>query len=138
MKRNILKLGILAGTIIALNTIALGASIGDGTVDNYNGYIKGKRQNTWLGDAYRDTTKKSDPFYVSLEYSDEGSGTVTRFWIEDKKENNLCDTRDVTQGKGFYPQNTYQAGCNKQVYLTAENNNYNQDIYRIEGQWTEE
>ncbi|MBQ8043210.1 MAG: DUF2712 domain-containing protein, partial [Clostridia bacterium] len=49
-----------------------------------------------------------------------------------------CNTVDVTLGKGYYAQNTYQSACSKRVYLTAENNNWDINVYRISGYWIEE
>lgn len=77
-------------------------------------------------------------FYVQLVSSAEGKGTVTRFWLENEKGDNLCNVVEVTQGRGYYPQNTYQSACKKRIFLTAENNNYNSDVYRITGTWKEE
>lgn len=120
-----------------LNSFAGGK--GDNVVaQNYSGVIKKEKQNTWLDYAYRDTTKASTPFRVRLDSSTEGAKTVTSFWLEDEKETNLCTVLNVTQGEGYYSQNTYQEACKKKVYLTAENNNYNSTTYKISGKWKEE
>lgn len=114
------------------------AALKDDSGYYYAGIIEPKRANTRFGVKKRTTTKKSDPFYVRLDKSGEGKKTVTRFWLENKKGDNLCDTVDVTQGKGWYPRNTYQSGCNTNVYLTAENNNYNYDVYEVSGRWLQQ
>ena len=137
-KKSIVGLCILAMVLMfivgELQAYALSADAGYA----YSGVIEGKRVSTRFASKMRSTTKKSDPFYVRLNSSGEGKGTVTRFWLENKNGDNLCDTVEVTQGKGWYAKNTYQSGCNVVVYLTAENNNYNTDVYEVKGRWKEE
>ena len=145
-KNKIITFGLcfmLATTIVASTGLSILAS-GKGdkvNVQSYKGIIHGKRANTQLDTAFRDTADKYVPFRVRLNESTEPSNnkpTVTRFWLESAKGDNLSDTVDVTLGAGYYLQNTYKSACKTRVYLTAENNNYNANVYKISGKWREE
>ncbi|WP_288885195.1 DUF2712 domain-containing protein [uncultured Eubacterium sp.] len=109
---------------------------------DYKGVILKYRNNTTLDSAYRDTNSAVVPFSVRLDESDEptkdGKKTITRFWLEDKNFDNISKTIDVTLKEGFYKTNPYSEANKKTVFLTAENNNYNANMYNIKGKWKEE
>ena len=134
-------IGVASFGIGVLNTYASGH--GDNVkAQDYKGVIREERSNTTLDYAYRDTNSIADPFRVKLDKSDEpknnGKNTITRFWLENKSRDNISKTMDVTLNEGYYRQNPYKEANKKRVYLTAENNNYNANVYTIEGQWKEE
>lgn len=111
---------------------------------SYSGMIKMHLANAWLDKAYRDTTNKNDKFWVRLDNSNEGEdagkfgNTLTRFWIEGVNENNLSSTIIIKEGEGYVGQYVYQEAGKKTVYLTAEDNEDTDHIYKISGKWKEE
>lgn len=87
---------------------------------------------------HRQTADPGDRWKVKLSTSAEGTGTYTRFWLENYDEDNVSQTVDVKQGVGYYYRPSYNSGCKTYVWLTAENNNYNSDSYEVSGYWDEE
>ncbi|KRK37627.1 hypothetical protein FC62_GL001241 [Amylolactobacillus amylotrophicus DSM 20534] len=90
------------------------------------------------GGRYRQTTHPENPWKVKLNSSSEGSGTITRFWLEDASANNVSTSVDATQGLGPYYTNALTTASQKTVWLTGENNNYNGVTYSVAGVWDEE
>lgn len=87
---------------------------------------------------YRQTSDVNNPWKVKMMSSEEGSGTITNYWLEDSGTNNVSPTISVTQGKGFHYNNPHSSANKKTVYLTAQNNNYNGTAYNVSGYWDEE
>lgn len=136
---------ITASSIGAQKLGAMASGKGNSVkAQSYSGMIKRHKANTWLDKAYRDTTKAEDPVLVKLEKSNEGedmgkfANTRTRFWIEDENENNLSLTTVVTEGTRYYEIAPYQKASKRTVYLTAEDNEDTDHIYKISGKWKEE
>lgn len=82
---------------------------------------------------------------MKLENSTEGEAegkynrnTYTTFWIEDSSEKNLSPVRKVLEKDGYYAQDTFDNAGKKTVYLTAEDNEDTDHIYKISGEWKEE
>lgn len=73
-----------------------------------------------------------------LEGSGEGDKTYTNFWLEVYNGDNVSTWRSVQQGAGVYRTAAYSDANQKNVYLTAENNNNNASIYTVQGYWDEE
>lgn len=113
--------------------------------DNYKFAIKVRDhwKNAYASPGrFRDTVTPENPWKVKMTWSEEGGGnirgTLTDFWIEDRDENSVSKKISVKEGKGpYYTPAWYNAG-NKKVWLTAENNNFDGDIYDVTGYWDEE
>ena len=137
---------ITASSIGAQKLGAMASGKGNSVkAQSYSGMIKRHKANTWLDKAYRDTTNKGVPFRVKLENSTEGEAegkynrnTYTTFWIEDSSEKNLSPVRKVLEKDGYYAQDTFDNAGKKTVYLTAEDNEDTDHIYKISGEWKEE
>ncbi|HAE62304.1 MAG TPA: hypothetical protein DCG38_08245 [Eubacteriaceae bacterium] len=90
-------------------------------------------------ERYRSTTNIYNTWKVNLVYSGEGSGTYTRFWLEEyPKDNNVSPTLDVKQGSGAHYYYAYSSASQTDVWLTAENNNFGNTTYQVSGYWDEE
>ena len=149
-----LKQGIYLGICCAVITASsigaqkLGAmASGKGNsvkAQSYSGMIRKHKANTWLDKAYRDTTSTKVKVHVRLDKSNEGedagkyTDTATRFWIEDENENNISDTQVILEGAGYDGITPYSKASKRTVYLTAEDNEDTDHIYKISGEWKEE
>lgn len=87
---------------------------------------------------YRQTTDTNNPWKVKMTSSEEGSGTITVFWLENSSAWNVSNNVEVTQGKGYYYNNPLSSANATTVYLTAENNNFDGSVYNVSGYWDEE
>ena len=74
-----------------------------------------------------------------MTYSQEGTGTITRFWLELDNGRNVSPTVNVNQNssKQYYVRADSDAN-GAYVRLTAENNNFSASTYAIKGVWDEE
>ncbi|WP_226681579.1 DUF2712 domain-containing protein [Sutcliffiella horikoshii] len=105
----------------------------------YEFKIYGYQQNGKEADGrYRQTKSVDNTWKVKLNKTGEGSGSVTRFWIEDSSARNVSIHKDVKQGNGEYHTSPYASANERTVWLTAQNNNYNGTSYTVEGIWDEE
>lgn len=76
---------------------------------------------------------------VNLLTTTEGSGTITRFWLEDDGTKfNVSASLDVKQGSGDHYYYTQPEANNNYICLAAENNNYGNTSYYVTGYWDEE
>ena len=135
MKKTLGKIVLLSGAMGILMSINSMAS--DDNV-SFSGTVKTYQKNTRLDCRYRQTEKKENPWKVCLESSGEGKGTVTLFWLESTTGKNLSDDVYAVQGGPVYYNNPYSSAKKCDVYLTAENNNYNGNSYYVTGIWDEE
>ncbi|MDF0479540.1 DUF2712 domain-containing protein [Vagococcus sp. PNs007] len=87
---------------------------------------------------YRQTTHTDNQWKVKLLKSGEGKGTITKFWLENKNDTNVSKTVNAKQGSGPYYKDAYKSASQINVWLTAENNNFNGDSYNVSGNWDEE
>lgn len=88
---------------------------------------------------YRDSNDNTVPWSVYVSYSDEceSDNCLTRFWLETKDGDNVA----APQVLGTYDRKTqrpYSKASNKNVYLTAEDNDVGTNSYTVEGDWDEE
>lgn len=81
--------------------------------------------------AANDSTK---PWYVTMTSSGEGAGSVTTYFLELSDGTNVSRDVDVKVGNEYHPS-AYNTANSKNVYLTAENNNYNSNMYSVSGYW---
>lgn len=137
--------------VIALGTI-LACSIGLGTLpveagnenSGYSFMIKKDQANTSTGTKYRQTTTERNTWKVRMYFSQEGTNTYTKYWLEKSNGTNVSPAVDVKAGNkdSKSGRNHYikgNAGANAtEVRLTAENNNVNSSTYSVEGYWDEE
>ena len=137
---------ITASSIGAQKLGAMASGKGDSVkAQSYSGMIRINLANTTLDKAYRDTTSSLTPFKVRLDNSTEGENegkynrnTCTTFWIEDENENNISDTQVILEGAGYDGITPYSKASKRTVYLTAEDNEDTDHIYKISGKWKEE
>ena len=134
------KIITAALSAIVLGTVLMSSSV-FANVDRW-GYkfdIPAYKSNGRIDEPrYRSTTKPDTPWDVCLEGSGEGNMTYTNFWLEVYNGDNVSTWRSVQQGAGVYRTAAYSDANQKNVYLTAENNNNNASIYTVQGYWDEE
>jgi Protein of unknown function (DUF2712) len=130
-----LALGIAAGVIVP-------ASISYATDDDigYTFTIQGWQQNTSGTARYRETSDTTNAWKVRVTNSTESGGdTYTRFWLQNRDSgSNVSASMNVMEDKGYYYNNPYSSANKSWVRLTAENNNYNNDVFDVTGHWDEE
>lgn len=110
------------------------------TNDNiwFNFRVGANQGNGYTSHQYRQTTNIHNQWKVNLEHSDEGSGTVSTFWLELDDGTNVTDAHDVKQGSGNHYYDARSSASEKYVHLTAENNNVSGNTYYVNGYWDEE
>lgn len=94
--------------------------------------------NGYTPHRYRQTTNIHNQWKVNLAYSGEGVNTASRFWLELDNGANVSDSHVVTQGTGNHYYDAKSTASEKNVHLTAENNNYSGNSYKVSGYWDEE
>lgn len=98
------------------------------------------QQNSHSAVRYRGTDNPHRAWMVNFKKSGEiGSKTKTRYWLSlTYGRGQASDDHDVVVGSGrhFYRGNQYSNKTD--VYLAAENNNYNTESYYVSGYWDEE
>lgn len=77
----------------------------------------------------------STPWMVNMTYSQEGTGTITSYWLELGDGTNVSPTVQAKAGNGEYKRSAYGTANSKYVFLTAENNNNNSQMYTVKGYW---
>lgn len=79
-------------------------------------------------------TDYNKPWYIYMTSSGEGSGTYTTYWLELSDGSNVSPDREAKVGVEYKPA-AYGTANSKNVFLTAENNNYNGNMYNVSGYW---
>ena len=139
------------GRVIALGTI-LACSIGLGTLsveagnenNKYSFTILKDQKNSFTGTEYRQTTTERNTWKVRMYFSNEGTNTVTTYWLEKSNGTNVSPAVDVNagntntnSGRNHYIKGN--AGANgANVRLTAENNTASSSSFTVKGYWDEE
>lgn len=130
---------LLFGLFLLPNFIEVKASD-----DNY-GFdmnVKTYQGNVRTGSRYRSTTNTNNSWKVKMtdswECSDRGDGCITTFWLEVGDGTNVSKSVNKAENQGYTYTQAYSSASKKDVYLTAENNNYSGTTYRIKGVWDEE
>jgi len=129
-------MGICALTLGIIGPTSINASN-----DNwaYSFTIKPNQANSRSDPRYRETTNDKNQWKVRMTASGEGTGTITRFWLEIKDGTNVSPSVNVKQAYDtYYYRDAYSNARKTNVYLTAENNNYNNNTYAVSGSWDEE
>lgn len=102
----------------------------------YEFTIKANQENSRSAGQYRNTTNPNSKWIVNMSRSNEtGSRTKTTFWLERNDKGNVSPAIDVLEDNGYYHSSAYTSANKTTVYLTAENNNYNNEIYTAAGHW---
>ncbi len=126
---------------IGVMGVGLFASAGIASASNDNiGYsfaIKANYGNSYSAQRYRQTSDTSNQWKVNLNYSGEGTGTITTFWL-DKAGTPVSNTHGVAQGSGAHYYNAISSANESYVRLGAENNNLSANTYTASGYWDEE
>ncbi|MFY9197775.1 MAG: DUF2712 domain-containing protein [Acutalibacteraceae bacterium] len=108
----------------------------------YNFYIQPYLANTYWNDVkFRETYDNQNAWKVQLAYSEEGNGTITRFWIEKANTGKSSPASEyylIKQGGTVYYKPATNAGDHTNVKLAAENNNNVPRGYQVSGVWDEE
>lgn len=79
-------------------------------------------------------TDYKKPWYINMTYSGEGTGTYTTYWLELSDGTNVSPDKEAKVGVEYKPA-AYGTANSKNVYLSAENNNYNGNMYNVSGYW---
>lgn len=87
---------------------------------------------------YRQTTDPNNQWKVKLRSSEEGKGTVAKFYLTGYDYSIVSKTLSVKQGRGAHYQTAYSSASKRTVYLTVTNNNWSTLSYVISGYWDEE
>ena len=136
------KIGKKTLKTLALSMVAIGAIsttttfASDDNID-YSFSIKSYYDNSYSAERYRQTSNKDNKWKVDLQYSSEGNGTITTFWL-DKSGTRVSESHNVTQGTGAHYYSAYSTANQSNVRLGAENNNYSANTYTVSGKWDEE
>ena len=137
MKKMFASVFVVAVVFSCVSTINAHAA----TNDNYDYKFQIGR---WAGNGSvekareRTTEYYNNAWKVRLDTSGEGTGTITRFWLELKSGTNVTGAIQAKQGGAEQYKIAYPEAQKKWVYLTGENNNYNNSTYYVTGIWDEE
>lgn len=98
--------------------------------------IKKQNGNTRGEPRLRNTTKPSNKWAVRVDWSnEEGGRTFTSFFLERNDNVNVSSYINVREGEPAYYKSAYSSANKTYVYLTAENNNTNNDTFNVKGIW---
>ncbi|MFZ7825810.1 DUF2712 domain-containing protein [Priestia sp. J2] len=138
-KNKIVQLGLALGVGAGIFSLPLITHASD-TNNSYFYHIYSYQINTRDDYAYRETGSVDNPWKVRLTSSTESkdSKSITRFWLENKKETNVSASVNKLEGDPASYMKPYSSANKTYVYLTAENNNYNLEQYSATGYWDEE
>lgn len=100
--------------------------------------IKAYQQNSREEGRYRGTSNVDNKWKVWMQESTEGKGTYTTFWLEHYNGDNVSPAHSIREADGPCYYSAYSSASRSTVYLTAENNNYNDTSYFVKGVWDEE
>ncbi|MGM0807466.1 MAG: DUF2712 domain-containing protein [Bacillota bacterium] len=136
LKKNFVKLGLCA----AIGVGFLYPSISSAGYNEY-GFeftIKPQQGNSRSEGLYRSTTNRNDAWLVNVNHSGEGYYDFSTFWLENSGGTNVSPSRLVSEADPNLYTKAYDNASQTTVYLTAENNNYNNTTYGVNGYWDEE
>ncbi|MCO7175009.1 DUF2712 domain-containing protein [Sporolactobacillus kofuensis] len=139
-KKKLMKL-ILAGLIALCLLIPTISHAAEKNEYRYNFNIGPYQANSRVSDANahkRTTTNIHEAWMVNLEGSEEGFNSITQFWMENKSGHNITPTVNAYSGRGEAYEKASDDATGVYCYLTAQNNNYNNNSYNVSGYWDEE
>ncbi len=127
MKKGIkIKIFSLLIGLITINTLIVYSSDDN---HNYSLSVKSFGKNVRTTRRYRQTNSINNPWKVKLITSGEGSGTITTFWLEDFYAKNVSSDINAKQGAEAIYDKPYSSANKIDVYMAAENNNYNYQLF---------
>lgn len=133
------KLAAFGACALALSAITATTAFASNDNYDFSFRIQGSVDNAQdPTPRYRGTDDNSNAWKVNLTYSEEGSGTITDFWIV-SSYGSASQQHHVKQGNGAYYFAANNNGDYVDVYLTAENNNFATSTqYNVSGYWDPE
>lgn len=133
MKKKLIVSAFIA--LCASNVLPVAASN-----DNisYSFTIKAYQENSRSAPRYRSTSNINNKWKVKMTRTLEGDKTLTRYWLEGANGDNVSKSVDISIADGAVYTPAYSSASQRNVYLTAENNNRNGDEYTVSGYWDEE
>lgn len=137
IKKRKIMLALTVATLMAINASPVFAS--DDNI-GYSYTIKANYGNTYSDSRYRQTTDTSNKWKVQMDYSGEGVGTITTYWLAlfNQTHDAASAAHDVKQGSGAHYYKAKSNASQKDVCLGAENNNNSTNTYTVSGYWDEE
>ncbi len=131
-----IALGLLGGIVASTTPAFAGAE----TDIDFKYTIKANQANTRTAEPrYRQTSNENNKWMVQVTNSTENGGrTWTTFWLEGSNGENVSPSQKVLEDDGRYNQKAYSTASKRTVYLTAQNNNNNDDVFTVNGYWDEE
>lgn len=101
------------------------------------------QQNSRVGDGsakYRSTSSIENSWKVQMTYSNESadSKTVSTYWLEGTNGENVTPSVNVKEDAPAYYKQAYDSASRRTVYLTVQNNNFDNNTYEVGGNWDEE
>jgi hypothetical protein len=140
-KTKLIALGTVAALALGVSSLQVAA---DNKNMNYSFDIKSYQRNDTTGTQYRQTTTERNTWKVRMYKSSEGTGTFTRYWLENEDYGNVSPSVNVKAGNGkAYSGRDYYIRADRDasstnVRLAGENNNYSSNQYSAYGYWDEE
>lgn len=64
--------------------------------------------------------------------------TMSKFWLEKSNGTNVTYVWTLLEDGDPLYATTFTTGCQRWVFLTGENNNFNGSVYTVKGYWDEE
>lgn len=136
--------GLFSKCILVISSFVLvalsGTLVASASNDNigFKFRIMTYQMNSNTAGRYRQTTNPDNKWKVNLLKSGEGKGTITTFFLENDFGLNLSKGHQVKQGSGNHYYSAYANASKKYIFLSAENNNWNNNSYMVSGNWDEE
>lgn len=100
--------------------------------------IKEYQANSRTSGRYRETTNPNNKWKVQMTKTYEGPNASTTYWLERYDGGNVSKAITINVNSGVMYTPAWSSASQATVYLTAENNNYNNITYTVQGYWDEE
>lgn len=135
-KRCLIMVVAMVG-LLSINMVPLYAQEDD---IEYYFRIQANHGNTYSNKRFRQTSNNSNKWKVDFQYSGEGAGTITTYWLAkfNASHDIVSNTHRIKQGSGPKYYSTYDGADKTDVCLGAENNNNSGNTYIVSGYWDEE
>lgn len=137
MKKNKIFMSIFFSFLMILTFCTVNILAAESGSSSYSFRIQAYQANSqttyslYRNVAVEDYTR---PWYVNMTDSGEGEGTITTYWLELYSGHNVSPDCDAKVGLHYHPA-AYGSANSQDVWLTAENNNYNSRLYNVKGYW---
>ena len=131
-------ISLLLGGILVFSAVSSINTYASDDEIAYEFIVQSAKQNSRSKPRFRQTRNTDNQWKIRLDESGEGKGTITTFWLEVKDGTNVSKAVDIKQGNSAVKVTPKETANRRDVYLTAENNNFNLKSYRAKGIWDEE